>query len=331
MRRRKSRHLPHNGLGLACLLLLGSYKVTLASPVSSRPSCMQSTLGLPTPVASGLAIVGYRDGDVGRPLQVPYGKVAVTDGDRMLWGYCREERIGDDACRLAGATSSYSSICTTAIWTRRDGAAFTSLGCGPTATTAHILERPIHRVFIGQGTFTAVLVETGYEAAQATETGAPASGAESYDAIETTSTIEIVKTIQTDYPTPQPPPPPQTPPAPPLASPAITASPTGSDQISTHPSPSSSRPAPSATETPATTTTSAAAESTHGGGLALGQIAGIVVGSTAGAALLALGALYVAWCHLASRFGMAMASICMTLRQARPAPAAAASAHPAGP
>ncbi|EHA54261.1 hypothetical protein MGG_11280 [Pyricularia oryzae 70-15] len=210
MRPRTSRHHLYNGYRLAYLILLSySCKVTLASPVSGRPRCVSPTVSQPTPIASGLVILGYHDGDIGRPLQVPYGKVVVTDSDRMMWGYCGEVSVGDETCRLAGASSeSHSSICTTATWTRRDGAAFASLGCGPTATTAHILEEPLYRVFIGQETLfpsgetaragrsesgldavtVAVPVEIGYEAAQATETGTPESGVGSHDSVEVPAT-----------------------------------------------------------------------------------------------------------------------------------------------
>lgn len=64
---------------------------------------MSPTVSQPTPIASGLVILGYHDGDIGRPLQVPYGKVVVTDSDRMMWGYCGEVSVGDETCRLAGA------------------------------------------------------------------------------------------------------------------------------------------------------------------------------------------------------------------------------------
>ncbi|KAI6396086.1 hypothetical protein MCOR20_010028 [Pyricularia oryzae] len=340
MRPRTSRHHLYNGYRLAYLILLSySCKVTLASPVSGRPRCVSPTVSQPTPIASGLVILGYHDGDIGRPLQVPYGKVVVTDSDRMMWGYCGEVSVGDETCRLAGASSeSHSSICTTATWTRRDGAAFASLGCGPTATTAHILEEPLYRVFIGQETLfpsgetaragrsesgldavtVAVPVEIGYEAAQATETGTPESGVGSHDSVETSATTKILETSQTDYPTPPLPPPP-----PPAATPTPRASLTGSHPISNQPLQSLTRSVSLVTEVPATATTSAAAESP--------QVGGIVVGSMAGATLLAFGTLYIAWRHLLSRFSMAMGSIYMTLYHPRPAPASTSQAHAAGP
>ncbi|TLD27175.1 hypothetical protein PspLS_04376 [Pyricularia sp. CBS 133598] len=243
--------------------------------------------------------------------------------------------------RPACVTDSYSSICTTAIWTHRDGAAFISLGCGPSATTAHVLEKPLHGVFIGQEmlftsgaaaqaepsdsglvTFTtSISAETGYEAAQATETGVSASGAESLDPIESPATTRILETSRTDYTTPPQPPPLHPSPSHPPATPGLTASLTESDPISTHPSPSSPKSSSSATEVPVTATTSAAAETPHGGGLAPGPVAGIIVGSIAGVALLSLGALYITWRHVVSRFGMAMGSIYLTLSRPRPAPA----------
>ncbi|KAI6370061.1 hypothetical protein MCOR32_006472 [Pyricularia oryzae] len=161
----------------------------------------------------------------------------------------------------------------------------------------------------------AVPVEIGYEAAQATETGTPESGVGSYDSVETSATTKILETSQTDYPTPPLPPP--------AATPTPRASLTGLHPISNQPLQSLTRSVSLVTEVPATATTSAAAESP--------QVGGIVVGSIAGAALLAFVTLYIAWRHLLSRFSMAMGSIYMTLYHPRPAPASTSQAHAAGP
>ncbi|TLD14201.1 uncharacterized protein PgNI_04380 [Pyricularia grisea] len=378
MRCKTSRNLSTSGIRLAYIMLLSSCKITLASPVPSSPSCMTSTLSQPTPLASGLVVFGYYDGDIGRPVQVPYGKVLVTDNGRMLWGYCSEQLIAEDICRLAGAcvdnqgcsggctvgaapttglstsmngeevpllkcsSDPDSSICAAAIWILQDGPAFTSLGCEPTPITAHILEKPFHEIFIGLETpfpsedpaqtgpsegglislATSVLAEAGYEAAEATVTGDSENGTESYDSVEMSANSRKLETWQTDYPAPLP----ST-----TAAPTLAESFPGSDPISEQSSPSPPRSEPSVTGVPITTTTSAAPEPVRGGGLVPGQVAGIVVGSMAGAAILALGALYITWRHLVTRFSMAMGSIYMTLSRPRPAPTSTAQSQTAGP